>query len=58
MNCNVDGRNSKSNFENPYHKPVLVWEQRVQDEWHEDLGFKVELSEFSGTLQAEGFIDW
>ena len=22
------------------------------------LGFRVELPEFSGTLQAEGFIDW
>jgi hypothetical protein len=29
------------------------WEHR-----YGDLGFKVELPEFSGTLQAEGFIDW
>jgi hypothetical protein len=58
MYCDVDGDNSKSNFENPYRKLVLVWEQRVRDKWHEDLGFKVELPEFSGALQAEGFIDW
>jgi hypothetical protein len=44
MYCDVDGRNSKSNFENPYQKPVLVREQCVRDEWLEDLGFKVELS--------------
>jgi hypothetical protein len=56
--CNVDGCNSKSNFKNSYHKPVLIREHRVRDKWHEDLGFKVELPEFSGALQAEGFIDW
>jgi hypothetical protein len=58
MYCDVDGRNSKSNFENPYHKLVLVWEHRVRDKWHEDLGFKVELPKFSSALQAEDFIDW
>jgi hypothetical protein len=42
MNCDIDGRDSKSNFKNPFHKPVLVWEQRARDE-HGDLGFKVEL---------------
>ena len=54
----MDDRDSESNFENPYHNPVMGWEQRVRDWCHEDLGFKVELPEFSGTLQAEGFIDW
>ena len=58
MNCDVDGRNSNSNFENLYDKPILVREQRVRDDWHEDLGFKVELPEFFGALQAKGFIDW
>jgi hypothetical protein len=24
--CDIDSRNSESNFENPYHNPVLVWE--------------------------------
>jgi hypothetical protein len=39
-------------FENLYHKPVLVWEHRVWDEWHEDLDFTIELSEISGTLTS------
>ena len=54
----MDDRDSESNFENPYHNPVLGREQCVRDWQHGDLGFKVELLEFSGTLQAEGFIDW
>jgi hypothetical protein len=37
MYCDIDGRNSDSNFKNLYHKHVLVQEQRVQDEWHEEL---------------------
>jgi hypothetical protein len=52
MYCDIDGRNSESNFENPYHKPVLVREQRVRDEWHENLGFKVGLSKIYGTLTS------
>jgi hypothetical protein len=58
MYSNVDGHNSKSNFENPYHKLVLVREQRVRDKWHEEVGFKVEHPEFSGAMQAECFTDW
>ena len=50
--------NSESNFENPYHNPILGREQHVRDWRRGDLGFKVELLEFSSTLQAEGFIDW
>jgi hypothetical protein len=50
--------NSESNFENPYHNLVLGREQRVWNWRHGDFGFKVELPEFLGTLQAEGFIDW
>ena len=49
MYCDINGHNSYSNFENPYHKPVLVQEQRVRDEWHEDLGFRVELPKIYGT---------
>jgi hypothetical protein len=45
MYCNIDYHNSDSNFDNPYHKLVLVREQRVWDEWHEDLGFRVKLLE-------------
>ena len=52
MYCDIDNRNSDSNFVNLYHKPVLLWEQRVQDEWHEDLGFRVELPEIYGTLTS------
>ena len=58
MYCDVDGRNLKSNFENLYHKPVLVEKQCIRDKWCKDLGFKVELPEFSSALQAKGFIDW
>ncbi|GLT54896.1 hypothetical protein SLA2020_280550 [Shorea laevis] len=54
----MDDRDSDSSFENPYHNPVLDREQRGRDERYGNLGFKVELPEFSGTLQAEGFIDW
>jgi hypothetical protein len=50
MYCDIDSHNSDSNFENPYHKPVLVREQRVWDEWHEDLGFKVEFPKIYGTF--------
>jgi hypothetical protein len=52
MYCDIDGCNSESNFENPYHKPVLVWEQHVRDEWHEDLDFIVEFLEIYGTLTS------
>jgi len=54
----MDDRDSDSSFENPYHNPILGREQRGWEHRYEDLGFKVELLEFSGTLQAEGFIDW
>jgi hypothetical protein len=32
MYCDIDGRNSKSNFKNPYYNPTLVREQRGRDE--------------------------
>jgi hypothetical protein len=51
-------RDSDSSFENPYHNPVLDREQCGREHRYGDLGFKVKLLEFSGTLQDEGFIDW
>jgi hypothetical protein len=32
MYHDIDDRDSKSNFKNPYHNPILVREQRGQDE--------------------------
>jgi hypothetical protein len=52
MYCDIDGCNSDSNFKNPYHKLVLVREERVQDEWHKDLGFKVKLPEIYSSLTS------
>jgi hypothetical protein len=52
MHCDIDDCNPKSNFENSYHNFVLVREQCVRDERHGELGFKVELPEFSSTLTA------
>jgi hypothetical protein len=64
MYCDIDCHNSKSNFENPYHKPVLFLEQRVRDERHEDLNFRVKFvdEEFQHEEEAEDssqcFVDW
>jgi hypothetical protein len=52
MYCDNDGCNLDSNFKNPYHKLVLVREERVQDEWHKDLGFKVKLPEIYNSLTS------
>ncbi|XP_022871711.1 uncharacterized protein LOC111390827 [Olea europaea var. sylvestris] len=55
------GRSESSDadfFENPYHHHARVWEHRGREDRHVDLGFRMDLLEFSGTLQAEGFIDW
>lgn len=41
------------NFENPYHNHALLWEKH-----HGDLEFKVDLSEYFGTMLAMGFVDW
>ncbi|KAE8672853.1 putative CCCH-type zinc finger family protein [Hibiscus syriacus] len=54
---------TNSTFENPYHnragfRGARFREHRGRDERHGDLGFRVDLPEFSGTLQAEGFVDW
>lgn len=45
-------------FENPYCNTIPSREQRGQDERYREFNFRVELPDFSGTLQAEGFIDW
>ena len=49
---------SDSSFENPYHNRAQFWEHRGREDRRGDLDFRVDLPEFSGTLQAEGFIDW
>ncbi|KAE8672984.1 hypothetical protein F3Y22_tig00111832pilonHSYRG00073 [Hibiscus syriacus] len=54
----VSDHNTNSTFENPYHNRALFREHRDREEHHRDLGFRVDLPEFSGTLQAEGFVDW
>jgi hypothetical protein len=38
--CDIDGYNSESNFENPYHNPVLVREQCGRDEEFVDEEFQ------------------
>jgi hypothetical protein len=60
MYCDIDCRNSKSNFENLYHKPVLFQEQRVRDERHEDLNFRVKFvdEEFQHEDSSQCFVDW
>ncbi|KAE8661446.1 hypothetical protein F3Y22_tig00113725pilonHSYRG00321 [Hibiscus syriacus] len=49
---------TNSAFENPYHNRSLFREHRGREECHGDLSFRVDLPEFFGTLQAEGFVDW
>jgi hypothetical protein len=50
INCNIDGRNSESNFENQYYNPILFREQLDWDKRHRDLGFRVKLPKFFDTL--------
>jgi hypothetical protein len=42
MYCNIDRRDSEFNFENSYHNPVLVWEQRGRDKEFIDGKFQHE----------------
>jgi len=42
MYRDIDGRDSESNFEKPYHNPVLIWEQRSGDEEFVDEEFQHE----------------
>ncbi|VFQ82763.1 unnamed protein product [Cuscuta campestris] len=49
---------SRSSFENPYHREPRGRDFRVRDDYHGGLGFTMEIPSFSGTLQADDFIDW
>ncbi|VFQ71665.1 unnamed protein product [Cuscuta campestris] len=49
---------SQSSFENPYHREPRGRDFHVRDDYRGGLGFKVEIPSFSGTLQADDFIDW
>ncbi|XP_062177060.1 uncharacterized protein LOC133881996 [Alnus glutinosa] len=57
-NREMENSDSDSTFDNPYHNPVPNQDHRGRERHHGALGFKVDLPEFSGTLQAEGFVDW
>jgi hypothetical protein len=54
----MENSDSDSTFDNPYHNPAPYREHRGRESHHRALGFKVDLPQFFGTLQAEGFIDW
>jgi hypothetical protein len=56
-NREMENSNSDSTFDNSYHNPVPNWGHRGRGSHHGAVGFKVDLPEFSGTLQAEGFVD-
>ncbi|KAE8720267.1 hypothetical protein F3Y22_tig00020999pilonHSYRG00012 [Hibiscus syriacus] len=57
-NREASDHDTNSTFENPYHNHALFREHRGREERHGDLSFRVDLPEFSGTLQDEGFVDW
>jgi hypothetical protein len=57
-NREMENSDSDSTFDNPYHNPAPNRDHRGRERHHGALGFKVDLPEFSGTLQAEGFVDW
>ncbi|XP_022858917.1 uncharacterized protein LOC111379712 [Olea europaea var. sylvestris] len=48
-NHDVEGHDFDTSFENPYHHRARVWEHREQNDRHVDLGFRVDLPQFSGT---------
>ncbi|XP_068638533.1 uncharacterized protein [Aristolochia californica] len=54
----MGSHDSDTSFENPYRNQPRFGGHRGQGDRPIDLGFRVTLPEFSGTLQAEGFIDW
>ncbi|KAJ0981854.1 hypothetical protein J5N97_010109 [Dioscorea zingiberensis] len=54
----VSDHDFESTFVNPYSQRGQSREHRAREECHGDLGFRVELLEFTGTLRAEVFIDW
>jgi hypothetical protein len=55
LNRDIDSRNSESSFNNLYHNPVLVREQRGQDEEFVDEEFQHE-EYFEDPCQC--FVDW
>jgi hypothetical protein len=57
-NREMENSDSDSTFDNPYHNPAPNRDHSGRERHHGALGFKVDLPEFSGTLQAEGFVDW
>jgi hypothetical protein len=66
--CDIDGPNSESNFENPYHNPILVREHHGQDEEFVDEEFQENKfidEEFKHRDvhedvedPSQGFVDW
>lgn len=58
LESQIYDHDSSSNFKNLFHNHDLFREYHGKEERGGDLSFKVDLPEFSGTLQAEGFIDW
>jgi hypothetical protein len=54
----MENFDSDSTFDNPYHNRTSNRGHRGLESHHGAVGFKVDLPEFSGTLQAEGFVDW
>jgi hypothetical protein len=57
-NREIENSDSNSTFDNPYHNHAPNRGHRGRESHHGAVGFKVDLPEFSGTLQAEGFVDW
>lgn len=53
----IDDHDFDFNFKSSFHNCALFWEHRVHEEQQEDLGLRVDLPKFPGTLQAKGFID-
>ena len=55
-NHEAEDSDTDSTFDNPYHNRLR--EHRGRENRHGDLGFRIDLPEFSSTLQANCFIDW
>ena len=49
---------SDSTFENLFPIHAQNREHRGREDWYKKFGFKIELPDFTGSLQTEGFIDW
>jgi len=53
----MENSDSDSTFDNLYHNPAPNRDHHGRERHHGALDFKVDLPEFFGTLQAEGFVD-